>query len=113
MLTTSGAKRLNLNKLFNNRKAHPKHSFLFSLCLPKLETLACQQQLATDRSLKLILTDSNRGGRKVELKSVHAFFVEMSAFSEVSWSKATKMGWQKYSNMCFLRGKRIFLCASN
>lgn len=41
------------------------------------------------------------------LKNVYAFSVEMSA-----WSEATKMDWQKY-NMCFLSGKRIFLCASN
>lgn len=93
-------KRWNLNKLFKSRKAHPKHNFLFLLCLLKLETSACQQSLATDRSLKLILTDSNRGVRKVEWKSVYTFSVEMHGCS-----KTTKVVWQKIHQYVFSEWK--------
>lgn len=71
----------------------------------KAWNFACQRRLATDRSLKSIPTDSNRGGRKVGLKSVYAFSDEMSACSE-----ATKMGWQKYSNMFYKWKENISVC---
>lgn len=43
-----------------------------------------------------MLTDNNRGGRKVELKSVYTFFLEMSPCSE-----ATKNGLAKIQQYVF------------